>query len=222
MLTAARVDFWWLYVATPTRADALAAGALLAVLLRRPGGHRALRRPIAWAGGIALLSILVLNGGFDPTHHPWLRVLLYSALAVFFAALLFWSIDPQSLRGIPARFYAAAPLRVAGRYSYGLYVLHTPLAYLTMWAAGRWGLYDLTRPTWPSACALIAANAVLCATAALISFHLYEKRFLKLKRRFRPPDGGQPQCRVGPDSETIETSVRSACLGSASSSGAAR
>src|SRR4051794_24796932 len=44
VLTAIRVDWFALYTMTPTRADALAAGALVAVLLRLPDGERRARR----------------------------------------------------------------------------------------------------------------------------------------------------------------------------------
>src|SRR5213075_1243245 len=110
LLTLAGVDWLAIYMMTPTRADALAAGALVAVLLRRLEA-RQLRRVCAYAGAAAGLALPLLIAGFDPIHHPWLRVLLYSELAVLFAALLWWSIDGQSLYGIPRRFYELRILR---------------------------------------------------------------------------------------------------------------
>jgi peptidoglycan/LPS O-acetylase OafA/YrhL len=120
----------------------------------------------------------------DPIHHPWLRSFFYSALAVFFAVLLFWSIDPHSLFGIPKRFYENRVLRTIGGYSYGIYIVHLPLMYFFEAAASHGGLYDPKDATWSAALALIAFNAILAFSIALASFHLYEKQFLKMKRHF--------------------------------------
>src|SRR5205085_823517 len=120
VLTASGVNYFTLYVLTPTRADALAAGALLALLLRLPDGEQLVRKLLKYAGPAALVLVLALSAGMDPIHHPWLRNFFYSALAVYFAVLHFWSIDPHSLCGIPKRFYEKRFLRTMGGYSYGI------------------------------------------------------------------------------------------------------
>jgi peptidoglycan/LPS O-acetylase OafA/YrhL len=130
-----------------------------------------------------LLLVLVWPG-FDPTRHPWLRDLLYSILAILFAAILFWSIDPGSLRGLAARFYEQRVLSIIGGYSYGIYVLHLPLMYLTRAALTRCHFYDPAATSWPAASGLIALNVMLTSGAAIVSYHAYEKQFLKLKRWF--------------------------------------
>jgi peptidoglycan/LPS O-acetylase OafA/YrhL len=179
------VDWFALYTMTPTRADPLAAGALVAVLLRLPDGERRARRLAKRAGPVAAVLLVAVSRGFDPVHHPWLRALLYSALAVAFAALLWWSIDAASLRAIPHRFYGLRALRTVGGYSYGIYVFHLPLMYVTTAATTRWRLYDPSHPGWLAGLALVVLNAALTAAVAFLSFHFYEKRFLKLKRHFR-------------------------------------
>ncbi|MFN3649750.1 MAG: acyltransferase family protein [Armatimonadota bacterium] len=190
ILTAAGVDWFALYMWTPTRADPLAAGALVALLLRQPDGERRTRRLAGYAGPIALLLILLTARGFDPTRHPWLRVMLYSALAAFFAALLVWSIDSAALRGIPRRFYELPVLRAIGGYSYGIYLLHLPLAYATAHALHHFNYLDPAHPTWSSALLLITLSSTLVTLIAVASFHLYEKPFLNLKHRF-PAGKGQ-------------------------------
>jgi peptidoglycan/LPS O-acetylase OafA/YrhL len=184
VLTAAGAHWFALYTMTPTRADALATGALLALVIRLPDGYRVARRLANYAGPSAGLLLLALSGGFDPIHHPWLRVFLYGTLAVLFAALLFWSIDAASLRRVPMRFYSHPVLRTVGGYSYGIYVFHLPLMYLVTAAAARLRWYDPTHPTWPAGLALVALNAASTAGLAFVSFHFYEKPFLRLKQRF--------------------------------------
>ena len=183
-LTAVGVHWFTLYALTPTRADALAAGALLAALLRQPDGRRLARRLCNFAGPVAVILLIIVSPGFDPIHHPWQRVFLYTPLAVFFAALLFWSIDAGSLRGIPGRVYAHPALRTIGGYGYGVYVVHLPLMYVTSLAFTRLGLHDPNHPAWPSALTLVALNATLTAAVAYVSFQFFEKPILKLKRFF--------------------------------------
>jgi peptidoglycan/LPS O-acetylase OafA/YrhL len=188
-LTACGTGYFAIYVWAPTRADSLAAGALMALLIRAPGGEQLARKPANYAGIIAAMLLLILCQGFDPIHHPWLRDGLYSILAVLFAVILFWSIDRGSLGGMAKRFYELRILRAAGGYSYGIYLFHMPILYLSGMAARRLGFYDPTQPNWVGAMTLIAFNAVLTLAIALASFHLYEKRFLRLKRYFRHDAG---------------------------------
>ncbi len=195
LLTAKGTNWFTLYTLTPTRADSLAAGALLALLIRLPDGEQLARKLSRYAGAIAALLLLAASRGFDPTRHPWLRDLFYSFLAIFFAALLFWSIDPPSLYGIPKRFYENRALRTIGRYSYGVYVIHLPLMYLISGLLALRGLYDPREEGWIAAIMLIVVNALLTAAIAFVSFHAYEKHFLRLKRYF--PEGMRPDLLSG-------------------------
>ena len=184
ILAAHGTDWFALYTWTPTRADSLAAGALLALLMQPPDAVQRLRKIAGYAGAIAALLMLLLSPGFDPTRHPWLRVFLYSVLAILFAALLFWSIDRGSLRGWAVRFYELRVLRIIGRYSYGIYILHLPLMYLSVAALTRWRVYDPAGNSWSMALGMVVLNVMLTSAAAVVSFHGYEKHFLKLKRWF--------------------------------------
>jgi peptidoglycan/LPS O-acetylase OafA/YrhL len=169
---------------TLTRADALAVGGLLALLLRLGDGERRVRKFSPYVGAVAIVLIVVLSRGFDPIHHPWQRTALYSALAIFFAALVHWAIDAASLCGIPHRFYGNAALRAIGGYSYGIYILHLPLTYLCTAAFARARLYDPNHPTWTSGAGVTTACLALTAIASFISFQFVERPLLKLKRFF--------------------------------------
>ena len=75
-------------------------------------------------------------------------------------------------------------LRIIGRYSYGIYIFHLPLMYLSTAALARWHVYDPERTGWAMALGLIVLNVMLTSAAAAFSYHFYEKQFLKLKQRF--------------------------------------
>jgi len=77
----------------------------------------------------------------------------------------------------------AAPLRLLGRYSYGMYVFHKPLHDL----AGKpllqsLGLYEHAGSA--VAVGYIAIATLVTLGLAMVSYHLFEKRFLGLKRWF--------------------------------------
>jgi peptidoglycan/LPS O-acetylase OafA/YrhL len=185
ILTAAHVEIFPIYIMTPTRADALAAGALVALLIRQPDGEQRARKLAGRAGIVSIVVLSCITPGFNPVAHPWLAAVLFSVLAILFASLLVWAIDARALRGLANRFYSHPVLRTVGGYSYGIYVLHLPLLYVATWAFKRWGFYDPMQPTWGTGAALIAASAMLCALTAFASFHLLERPFLKLKRSFQ-------------------------------------
>lgn len=185
ILTPLGVSASTIYMITPTRADPLAAGGLVALLIRQPDGQRRTRRLAAYIGPLAALLLIGVSQGFDPIHHPWLRDILYTALAVFFAAFLFWTIDARSVAGVPARLYAHPALRMCGRYSYGLYLLHMPLLYAIVALFTHTKSYDQEHPTWPAATLVVTLSAAAAAILAVISFHFYERPMLSLKRYFR-------------------------------------
>jgi len=174
------------YVLTPCRADALAVGALVAVAVREEAGLARLRRLAPWvlaACAAAVAAIWLARGAFfggDPAVQTW----GFTPLAVGYGAVLVLALS--SPRGSPlARGLSAGWLREAGRYSYGLYVLHYP-AFLALEAAGL-GPAALARALGSRLGGILAFTALAAAAslaAALASWHLLERRFLRLKDLF--------------------------------------
>jgi peptidoglycan/LPS O-acetylase OafA/YrhL len=174
------------YHFTPFRLDGLATGAFIALALREPGGRSELDRISRLAGPIALAVALMLYG---PVHIPEpLSLQLdfsigFSALCIGFGALLTRVVlaDPRSSL---ARVLSRRGLVTLGTYSYAMYLVHVPLLRVVskvgvppQWPGSqRWPLLWLFGYT--------ASLGVLTLVAAMVSWHLCEKHFLALKRRF--------------------------------------
>ncbi len=176
-----------LYSWTPARLDELFAGAMLAVLVR--GRHRVLAFSYSRATlGMALGLLLVLDvfyPGLQFVTEPGLLVWLPILLAVMFASLILEAIRHGSA---VQRLFQHATLRFFGRYSYGLYVYHYTLATLVMIPLRNWmHLHFHSRALGVVVPAAITLT--LTVILAMLSYHLYEKHFLRLKRYFA---GGSP------------------------------
>ena len=179
------------FVLLPARVDALAAGALLALAVRGPGGLPATLRwakPAAAVALAGLAALFVWKRGL-PAEDPAVAVAGYSLLAVLFAGVL-----ALTLEGRAERWLAAPWLVFFGRYSYGLYVLHHPLLFLKPERLSYGSL-----PGW-----LLFVGAATGATVllALLSWHFWEKPFLDLKDRFpyasAPREGRSTPPAAGP------------------------
>ena len=150
----------------------------------------------AWAG----------QGGFfggDPVVQVW----AFGPLAAGFAALLVLALDGSGSSRV-ARGLSRPALRTAGKYSYGLYVLHYPV-FLAIEGAG------LTSATLAGRLggrlAGVAAFAAIAGTVtfagALLSWHLLEKRFLRWKDLVpygRRPDAGSETFPGAPSARRVE------------------
>jgi peptidoglycan/LPS O-acetylase OafA/YrhL len=171
------------YFRTPGRIDGLALGGAIALMIRA-GGLAQLRRI---APAVLVLSAAVLAGarlhpsGFDPGG-AYMVAAGYAALAFFFGAVLVLALDAGPAR-LP-RLLSARGLRFFGRYSYGLYVVHVPLIALARLAGVSPDRFAGTRWELPGLLGYVTLMAVASILAALASWHLYEKHFLKLKARF--------------------------------------
>jgi peptidoglycan/LPS O-acetylase OafA/YrhL len=77
-------------------------------------------------------------------------------------------------------------LRMIGKYSYALYVLHAPICLWVGWHFPIPNFLQNLPPPWSFAHSLyiIIIQFVLSIAAAVVSWNLLEKHFLKLKKYF--------------------------------------
>jgi peptidoglycan/LPS O-acetylase OafA/YrhL len=180
------LSWWTTYVLTPFRLDGLALGAFLVVMARQPGGMewliRALPRIAAVVGGVLAITfawtLLVSHQGLElvlPVRASLIEMLL--------ACLLLWALIAPK-QSATSRFFRCRFMVFLGTYSYGLYVYHHFISYylttnrteleLARWLGSHGGA--------------VALQATLGALASLVlayvSYELFERRFLNLKRLF--------------------------------------
>jgi peptidoglycan/LPS O-acetylase OafA/YrhL len=186
------------YCLTVCRMDALAVGSLLALAARGPRGLGVLvphARKALLISGTALLALAGWRFGLA-FHDAAIQTVGYVALEVFFAALLVLVVSAPAESPLATAFNLA-PLRSLGHYSYGLYVYNSIFILV---AEGSSLLPRLV--AWSGSIALgrllfVALAASSTLVTAWLSWHLFEKYFLRLKRYFpggpgyRPTAGGR-------------------------------
>jgi peptidoglycan/LPS O-acetylase OafA/YrhL len=189
---AVRVAFhlvWWhqaAYVLLPARMDALVLGALVALMVREPGGLELLARwarPVAVATAALLAGVWYWRDGLD-VYDRVIGTLGYSLFAVLFAAVIVLAITADPARRF-GRLCASPGLRFFGRYSYAIYVFHHPILILLPAAGVTASLVPALAGTkLPGYLLFGAAGLVLTTGLALLSWTLCESPFLRLKERF--------------------------------------
>jgi peptidoglycan/LPS O-acetylase OafA/YrhL len=162
--------------------DALAIGAAAAALVRGERLRRVIARVHATRLGIYGGALALGGAAFGHLLRTGetMQTGGYTLIALGFAILL---VAALPMDGRPARIFAFAPLRRIGMYSYGMYVFHAPLhLYVGL------PLLERIAPTPGSAAGLVYALAATIATfaAAALSYHLYERWFLSLKKVLAP------------------------------------
>jgi peptidoglycan/LPS O-acetylase OafA/YrhL len=187
-LTLRHTDFESMTRNTLCRMDSLLMGAALALALRGDLRDAVLGRARAvffWMlGATVVLRLAWLPAGRHPSWIPAISAtylsLTYTVSAVGFAALIAWCLWPSSM---PRTFFENRALRFFGKYSYGLYVLHyVALPFLHRVFRGWIGHFTANRVIGLTVSAAMAF--FLSVVAAYLSYNLYEKQFLRLKRYF--------------------------------------
>jgi peptidoglycan/LPS O-acetylase OafA/YrhL len=163
------------------RLDSLALGGLLAVAARGAGGMAGWRPRAVQALAAMIVLIAPLYVMKTGSHEAWLQVIKYTFLAGMYGAVLVLALlsPPETVTG---RFFHLRVLRFLGKYSYGIYVFHPLLIDMFVSLRGHDASGALETPLAVALRAL--AIATLSILAAWLSYHLYEKHFLNLKRFF--------------------------------------
>jgi len=173
-------------VLTPCRLDALVIGAWFAIAAR---GATPLnpQRVANWTAA-AVIAVLVVSLGhvLVPRADAITLQLRTTFLAILCGGFVYSAAFHPNLTRM--RGLLCAPwLLVLGKYSYGLYVFHGIISFFLV----RHPLVPLLEPLVHNhtvAFAMqVAAGVVLSILVSVVSYELFERRFLALKERFGNP-----------------------------------
>lgn len=155
------------------RLDALLAGSACAALVR--GEDWAWLARLSQRGLLAAASALALALGLAGSTHyqnPWIQTIGYTILWFGFACLVMQCAVSQG----GWKWLQVRPLQWFGRYSYGLYVWHWPIAFLLL----QCGIFE----GWSGVVGMQTAGFALSVAMAWTSYHALEAPALSLKRHF--------------------------------------
>jgi peptidoglycan/LPS O-acetylase OafA/YrhL len=178
----------WAMAFTPCRLDGLAIGALIALIARGPAGIGRLIRPARFIAPAAGIAIVLMVGvmyklgyrsgiGQSPGYviaGPTLFALMYAGLLVLAVAADGWL----------KRIFNLGFLRVFGKYSYAVYLLHLPIMILIGEHLFKPARLRAGPTMLPGLLAFYAVTWTAALLTAIVSWHLVEKHFLKLKDYF--------------------------------------
>ena len=159
--------------------DGLAIGSLIALAVRGPGGVQPL---IRWAFIAAILSGATMLGiALLPNER--LLDLPTLVIAIFFGSLLVLAVASRksTLWGI---FWRSKVLSFFGKYSYAMYVFQLPLIRILDPIFSAEGLCLRLGSIFYGRILYIALMMAITTALAYLSWHLYEKHFLRLKVYF--------------------------------------
>jgi peptidoglycan/LPS O-acetylase OafA/YrhL len=178
-----RHSVWILHWSTINHSGGLALGALCALALCEDWEFHTI---VSWAkkgfifwGVLFLLLTLVPRYIFNSTTSN----LMNPITAFFFVSLLILTLDaaPTSLI---ARFFTSRVMIYFGKISYGLYVYHGILRPSFEEIFPRIMLINMMHSSVIGVIAYFFLTVGLTCAIASLSWYLYEKQFLKLKRYF--------------------------------------
>jgi peptidoglycan/LPS O-acetylase OafA/YrhL len=189
------LSWWTTYALTPFRLDGLALGAFLAMTARQAQGVERLVRALPWvlaaAGG--LLAVTFVWTLLVSRHGLGLVLPVRAALILMLlGCLLVWALFAPK-QSVTSRFFRSRSMMFLGTYSYGLYVYHHFISYYLSTNHTEFELARLLGSHEAAVALQAALGAIASLVVAYLSYELFEKRFLRLKRLFETAKQPAPQ-----------------------------
>jgi len=169
----------WLWeLSTPACIDGLAAGAVVAVMMRDPVMRT---RLTAWAvpAGLACFALWLVCPFFGRHSAPGVlaSALRQTALVGAFAAWLARVLTAPS--SASARVLSTPPLRFFGKYSYAMYLFNQPVIFVWFTTPALVTLTARMGGSGPYAVFIcLVLTIVLTSAAAVVNWYAYERRAL--------------------------------------------
>jgi peptidoglycan/LPS O-acetylase OafA/YrhL len=183
------------YTFTVARWDAIALGAVVAIVMRDPRLRSQLNAHVGTVLGASLLcaaGVTAYERGFpamgrvtESIGQPLASIA--SAALVLACALASTEPDPNRTSRSLARLFSPQWLRTIGKYSYAIYIFQTPVR-LVLLAHAPAGL-DVGSPTerFTMLLAFIVMVFLVSLALAVVTWRVLESPLLSLKRYFPRP-----------------------------------
>lgn len=176
---------------TPASLDGLAIGSAIALIARRPHGLERLWR-VAPAVAIVAASVLVVYTTL-PAATAALFPLRSTCVALIYASVLLYGLTAPKSFLLDSRL-----LQTTGRFSYGLYIVHVPLITVAYVLGITPASIGVRLGSFGGLVAYSILMFLLSFAVAWLSWHLFEKRFLRFKRHFIYNRTSTVEATVGP------------------------
>lgn len=162
------------YVFTLARFDSLTIGSIAAFLIRRD--VKLLNKYVfpIFIISISVLAVVIFYTRSVSIMNPHFIRYGYTLFDILFACIIIFIFDKAHIGKLSNIFFDTAFLRFFGRYSYGIYVYH--------WLLYR-GLYVYLELKFSLHKLYIIPFLIFVVLVSMLSYHLYEKRFLKYKSK---------------------------------------
>jgi len=173
------------YYFTFTRADTLAAGAIVAILFRSSFTRRNLNfwSKVTFLGSVLILVLVMVKEGGVDWLQPLLNTIGLTIVALMFASLVLMSLTTESASRWQ-RLLESGLLRTFGRYSYAIYLFHFPMLACLSHPVVRI-LREAIKYPWPVFLIGYSVISGVALVAAMISYRYFESFFLRQKIRFQ-------------------------------------
>lgn len=184
------------YALTFCRIDALAVGALIALAIREGALTKLLPYALnALIGSVIVLASVLLVQGGSHWDGAAMQSVGYTALAAVFGSVLILVVSLR--RGTLGNRVLSNPLLVTfGKYSYALYLFHLPVrGVIRDLVFGPAQFPTILGSQLPGQLLFYLVSSAATLALAFLSWHLYEKYFLMLKKFF--PVAARPNTEVG-------------------------